>query len=827
MKIAHVTVRDGEAVVQDLKEHLEHVAALCREYMRGIGCPVTGYIVGLLHDAGKAAGSFQDRMTAIRQGKADPGQRGGHASAGAVILRRMAGSRDKPLEKFAVQMMCEAVFSHHAALPDNVSLKGEDGYEGRMCCEEAELCEIETYLWEKIIPKEELETLLGKAYAEVEALFQRVKGNAADCKEASFFFGLLEKMLLSALVDADWLDSAACGGGMSFHFSDIFQSETNYSEERKQLFEYFLENLENRLCSMKESTRDIHVWRSYISEKCREAGSREGGIYTLSCPTGAGKTLASLRFALTHCVERKKEKIFYIIPFISVIDQNAKSIKAALGQSAADRRVEDNILELHSNVETDKGKENEKEQGAFTDSAFWAQRMSEPIVLTTMVRFLNTFFAKGTRNLRPAHQFQNAVLIFDEIQSLSVRQIGIFNGLINFLAYVCGCTCVLCTATQPLLGETQTVYPAKIAKLSALVELPQEAKEVFKRVRVKAERKNGGYTGEELAEFAWGEAVANGNALVVMNTKQSALTVYREMEKKAADEFRIWYLSTRLYAAHRKEVIAQIREALQKKEKIIVVSTQLIEAGIDFDFACVIRSLAGMDSVVQAAGRCNREGRQKTGVTYIVNPNEKLESLAHLKDIREGARQTERLLGEFEANPEIFDGDLLSPKAMYKYFQYYFWARKEEMAYQIEVEKMRDTLYNLLSNNKKLVSFGVQYNHYEYKSKILHQSFQTAAERFSVIEDIGNPVFVRRGRGREIWEAIQRTTEYKEINKLLKEAQQFMVNVPPYELAELGESKGVLAWEDKMGMYVLNEMYYDEKTGLSGETGDTMPYYGF
>lgn len=825
MKIAHVTVIDGKVMVQDLKEHLEHVAALCREYLREIGCPTTGYVVGLLHDAGKTAGSFQDRMTAIRQGKSDPGQRGGHASAGAVVLRETAGCRDKPLEKFAVQMMCEAIFSHHAALPDNISPKGEDGYEGRMCCEAAELREIETYLWEEIIPKEELETLLEKAYTEVEALFQRVKGNTADFKEASFFFGLLEKMLLSALVDADWLDSAACGGGMSFNFSDIFQSGTNYSEERKQLFGYFLENLENRLRSMNESTKDIHVWRSYISEKCREAGTREGGIYTLSCPTGAGKTLASLRFALTHCMKRRKRKIFYIIPYITIIDQNAKSIKTALGRDAADRQVENNMLELHSNVEADNGKENAKEQGTYADSAFWTQRMSEPIVLTTMVRFLNTFFAKGTRNLRPAHQFQNAVLIFDEIQSLSVRQIGVFNGLINFLAYVCGCTCVLCTATQPLLGETKKpVYPARMSEPSSLVDLPQEAKVAFKRVVVRAKRKNGGYTGEELAEFVWSEAVANGNALVIMNTKKSALTVYREIEKKTTDGFRVWYLSTRLYAAHRKEVIAQIREALQKEEKIIVVSTQLIEAGIDFDFACVIRSMAGMDSIVQAAGRCNREGLREMGITYIVNPNEKLESLAHLKDIREGARQTERLLEEFEASPEVFDGDLLSPKTMYWYFQYYFWARKEEMVYQI-AGVSDSSLYDLLSDNKNLVTFGVQYSQYE--PKMLNQSFKTAAEHFSVIEDIGNPVFVRRGRGREIWEEIQQTTEYEKINKLLKEAQQFVVNVPAYELEKLGESKGVLAWEDKMGMYVLNEMYYDEKTGLSGETGDTMPYYGF
>lgn len=824
MKIAHVTVKEGKAAVQDLKEHLEHVAALCQEYMRGIGCPAMGYLAGILHDAGKASGAFQGRMEAVRQGKPDPGQKGGHASAGAVLLQKMAGCLSTPFEKLAVQAVCEAVFSHHTALPDNVSPKGEDGYESRLCCEPAELHEMESYFWEEIISEEELKKLLQKAYTEAEVLFQRAKGNGADFKETNFFLGLLEKMLLSALIDADWLDSATGGGNTSWDFPDIFQSETNYQEERKLLFEDFQKNLEDSLRDMNESGNEIHLWRNYISEKCGEAGERKGGVYTLSCPTGAGKTLAGLRFALRHCITQQKDRIFYIIPFISIIDQNAKSIKSALGRGGFATQAEKYVLELHSNVEMEKGKEGGKENEIFCDEGFWAQRMAEPIVLTTMVRFLNTFFAEGTRNLRPAHQFRNAVLIFDEIQSLSVRQIGIFNSLINFLAYVCGCTCILCTATQPLLAETKKpVYPVRMTEPSALVELPRETREAFRRVAVKAALKSNGYTREEMAEFVWDKAVRAGNVLVVMNTKQSALTVYHEVLKKAAGEYKVWYLSTRLYAVHRKEVIAEIRKALLRKEKIIVVSTQLIESGIDFDFSCVVRALAGMDSIVQAAGRCNREGKKEICTTYIVNPHEKLESLAHLKDIKEGARQTQRLLWEFEANPAEFDGDLLSSKAMYRYFQYYFWERKEEMTYQIAGTS--DALYELLSSNKKLVDSGAL--HHAYKVKALNQSFRTAAECFRAIEAVGSPVFVRRGRGREIWEEIQRSTAYQEIKALLKEAQQFVVNVPPYELEKLGESKGVLEWEDKMGMYVLNEMYYDEKTGLSGETGDTMPYYGF
>jgi len=833
MKIAHITEKPDGIVIQDLKEHLEHVALLCSGYMKRIGCPSIGYVVGLIHDAGKACTAFQIRMEAIRAGRPDPGQKGGHASGGAALLNKIAGNAGESGDlagMFALQAMCEAVFSHHAYLPDNISPKGEDGYQNRVNCEEEELREIEAYFLEEILSREKLQELLRQAYGEAGSLLQKVKEHTEDFKEASYYLGMFQKMLLSALIDADWLDSAVSGGNPPPDFPPILEKESNCGAEREWLFRYFLGNLEKRLQKMKAFAGTINVWRNYISEGCKKAGNRKGGIYTLSCPTGAGKSLASLRFAIAHCVEQKKDKIFYIIPYLSIIDQTVKSIKAALGKDGSDTLVEDNILELHSNAEADKAMADRAagasgEQDDPPDRGFWAQRMSEAIVLTTMVRCLNTFFAEGTRNLRPAHQFQNAVIIFDEIQTLPIKQTALFNSLINFLSEVCGCTCVLCTATQPLLGELEKpVYPVKMMQPPDLVEIPQEAVKAFKRVQVKAMLKKGGYSGEELAEFAWNRALDNGSALVIMNTKQSALTVYNEIARRAGGGFKVYYLSTRLYAAHRKEIIAEIRAGLAAGEKIIVVSTQLIEAGIDFDFSCVIRSLAGMDSIVQAAGRCNREGKRQVEMTYIVNPEDKLESLAHLKDIREGARQTDRLLSDFNKKPENFDHDLLSEKAMHTFFQYYFWARKGEMTYQIP-KVSEYTLYDLLSDNASLVCSGVKHN--AYKRKALNQAFRTAAEHFNVIEAAGNPVFVRRGRGREIWEEIQRTSDYQEIKVLLKEAQQFVVNVPLYELKKMGESKGVVQWEDKMDMYVLNEMYYDDKTGLNGEIGDTMPQYLF
>lgn len=833
MKIAHISENAGGTVVQDLKEHLEHVALLCSEYMKHIGCPSMGYLAGLMHDAGKAGRDFQTRMEAIWAGQPDPGQKGGHASGGAVLLNKIAvnAGESGDLEKlFALQAMCEAVFSHHADLPDNISPKGEDGYQNRMNCREEELQEIEACFREEIISGEKLQELLNRAYEEAGALFRKVREQTEDYKEASFFLGMFQKMLLSALVDADWLDSALSGGSTASDFLSVSEKENDCGAAREYLFRYFLGNLEKSLQKKSSSASILNVWRNHISEGCREAGNRKGGIYTLSCPTGAGKTLASLRFALTHCVNQKKSKIFYIIPYLSIIDQTVKSIRAAISQDELDVLVEDNILELHSNAEADRAADksaadNVESDKTAADKSFWTQRMAEPVVITTMVRFLNTFFAEGTRNLRPAHQFQNAVIIFDEIQTLPIKQIALFNSLVNFLSGICGCTCVLCTATQPLLGELEKpVYPVKMAQPSGLVEIPKEAVNAFKRVQVKAMLKNNGYSGEELAELAWSRGEDSGSVLVVMNTKQSALTVYNELIRRAGEEFKLYYLSTRLYAAHRKEIIEEIRAALASEEKIIVVSTQLIEAGIDFDFSCVIRSLAGMDSIVQAAGRCNREGKRKVEVTYIVNPSAELESLMHLKDIREGARQTERLLSEFDRRPENFDQDLLSEKAMHTFFQYYFWSRKGEMNYRIP-KVSEYTLYDLLSDNASLVCSGVK--HSGYKRKALNQAFRTAAEHFNVIETAGNPVFVRRGRGQEIWEEIQRSSDYQEIKRLLKEAQQFVVNVPLYELKKLGESRGIVQWEDKMDMYVLNEMYYDDRTGLSGEIGDTMPQYVF
>lgn len=841
MKIAHFTKKEkriNEWIIyeQPLNTHLIHTAVLCEEFMREIGCPATGYVAGLTHDIGKSGQAFQDYMQVIKNGEIYKGAKVNHSSAGAILLQRYI-TKDITKEstgygQMAIQMIAEAVFSHHSALPDNISKEGKDGYLSRIQPEsikdiEKEMQEAETYFFSEVIDKQEFENLLKKAFQEIEQLLNRIQKESQDLKEFLYTVGLVEKYLLSALVDSDWLDSFWFEESQGQPYEERIAEEIARRKGRQEIYSTFLGRLENKLSGLGKDAGELNQWRSEISKQCKAAGSRPGGVYTLSCPTGAGKTLASMRFALEHCKRTGKTQIFYIIPYTSVIDQNVESIKNMLKQGENDELVEKSILELHSAKESQKDsaqKEEDKEENESTD--FWAKRMAEPIIFTTMVRFLNTFFAKGTKNIRPLHQFRNAVLIFDEIQSLNIRHIALFNGVINFLARVCNCTCILCTATQPLLGDTKApVYPIKMQENPELVKIPEEAKKVFHRVEAIPLLKSGdGYRAEEIADLLTDKVEEHGNGLLIMNTKTAALKVFEEAEKKIAGEYEILYLSTLLYPKHRKEVILKIKRLLKEKKRFAVVSTQIVEAGVDFDFKCVIRSLAGLDSLAQAAGRCNREGKEPCGIVYIVNPDSKLERTESLKDIEVGKGKAQRIIGEYAAAPERFCSDLLSKEAVEQYFRYYFWERDKEMSYRLK-DNNSYSLYDMLADNKELVKFGKM--HYQYQPKFLNQAFKEAAENFAAIEQNGQPVFIPRGEGQALWEKFQTVQDGKEYRKLQKQAQQYIVNVSERLMRDAKKEKGVLFWDEKMNLYVVNEMYYHEKKGLVFETGENIPFLDF
>lgn len=342
---------------------------------------------------------------------------------------------------------------------------------------------------------------------------------------------------------------------------------------------------------------------------CRDFPAREQGIYRLYIPTGGGKTLSSLRFALNHARRWKKRRIFYFLPYIAVTEQNAQEIRRALADEYG--QVEEGLaLEHHSNLLPD----DEKQYAQLTE------RWDAPLILTTTVQFFNTLFLGKPQSARRMHSLAGAVLIFDEAQSLPVECLHLFNMACNFLAGFCGVTIVLCTATQPRLGGLN-----RPLLFNNPVDLIPDCHEKFERLERTI-------------------------ILVILNTKEAVYRLYRLLRETGnslppGERPSLFYLSTRLCPAHRLDRLDRLRRELERlpaagrrnRPPVICFTTPLIEAGVDISFDCVIRSVMGLDSIAQAAGRCNRHGRDGPREVSVVNSAE--ERLNRLSRFGSGLRQ--------------------------------------------------------------------------------------------------------------------------------------------------------------------------------------------
>ncbi|MDD3744371.1 MAG: helicase-related protein [Lentimicrobiaceae bacterium] len=347
----------------------------------------------------------------------------------------------------------------------------------------------------------------------------------------------------------------------------------------------------------------------------------------------------------------------------------------------------------------------------------------------------------------------------------------------------------------------------------------------MKRVKVLDRRKIGGWTDDGVAELVEQELQETGSDLIVVNTKKSAINLFQLLYKHA-EGVEVYHLSTNMCPAHRMKVLDMIKECLPDRKPVICVSTQLIEAGVDIDFGTVIRYLAGMDSIAQSAGRCNRNGtRPVPGRVFIVNPQG--ENLDYLKDIKVGRDITERILDEFKADPEQFDGDILALKALERYYQYYFYARKEEMCYKVgsnSVVGRSDNLFELLSTNLQSV-YGYQRINNSYPKIPLRQSFMTAAKAFHAIDSPARGVIVPYGEEgeriiNELCAAIYLDKQYR----LLKQAQRYSVNIYPYVFDEMAKQKTIYEVQRGSGVFYLDKQFYDQNCGLSGSTANEMEF---
>jgi CRISPR-associated endonuclease/helicase Cas3 len=821
--IAHRREKDGEP--QLLCSHLSKVAIYTGQFAYKIGLKDAGRIIGLLHDIGKASNAF-DKYIQSATGRIDPDsddyvdvkeQKGkiDHSSAGAQLINRTI-SKKGPEGLIAAQVLSLCIASHHSGLIDCLLPDGKDNYTRRMEKPEEKTHTVEALSYLSDYEMHWMMNLLSSdtVVKQLIAKIKSLKENNDHQDTAMFKHGLLVRFLFSCLIDADRLNTA------DFEFPQNIKIR-NYG--KYYAWTVLIERLNKKLKEFENiiDKNEVDDLRDEVSLQCLHFSTKPKGIYQLTVPTGGGKTLASLRFALNHAAIHKMDRVFYIIPFTSIIDQNADQVRKILEDRDVNGKYLDRVvLEHHSNLTPE---EETKRQNLLSEN--W----DAPIVFTTQVQLLETLFGSGTRSVRRMHQLANSVIIFDEIQTIPVRCVHIFNIALRFLVNNCGASVILCTATQPLLDKVDPVQRSlSITPEQKIIQNEKELFQKLKRIEVLDVRKeNDAWSEDEIVNLTEQELKEMCSVLIIVNKKDSARSIYQKIsEKKITD---VYHLSTNMCPTHRLNVLNIVREKLDNKQPVICVSTQLIEAGVDIDFGTVIRYMAGLDSIAQAAGRCNRNGRRKIGRVYIINPKD--ESLDKLKDIKIGASDADRVLREFKNNPELFDNDRLGIKAMEQFYKYYFYNRSKEMNYPVPTENTvvgrADDLFNLLSLNSISVA---EYKriHNASPSIPLKQSFQSAAKSFHAIDSPTRGIIVPYGKeGEDIRNKLCDTLMIEKQYKLLKTSQRFSVNLYPYELEDMGKKNAIREVQKDSGIYYMDYQYYSNEFGWSKEIVTEMKNLNF
>ncbi|MCM1173699.1 MAG: CRISPR-associated helicase Cas3' [Blautia sp.] len=528
--------------------------------------------------------------------------------------------------------------------------------------------------------------------------------------------------------------------------------------------------------------------RNALQEECRQFAGRRSGIYCLPIPTGGGKTLTSLAYALEYCNSHPEtERVIYVSPYISITEQNAQVFREALGN---DRW----ILEHHSSVlcHEDAGTEDYHKNRLSRFDINW----EEPFICTTFVQFMNTLFSDRSESIRRMHRLVNAVVIIDEIQSMPFRCINTFNYMMNFLNAVCNTNIVLCTATQPILGETQC--PICYSEPKYMIRNAAEWFRVFERVQISVPEANTKYTFESLGNEIVQQITEYRSILVVLNTKSAVRNLYDLlMQRGICAE----YLTTNLCAEHRSERIKTIKAALvEKSEPLVVISTNLIEAGVDISFECVYRSMAGLDSLAQTAGRCNRDGEADYGIVRLIWLDG--ENSGNMEELQNGIRAAEEVLYQYEKEKK--KDSLLAPIWMDRYY---------ESIYSMMADKMNFPIKNLDTNVMELLSRGFGSRE---KKNAMNQAYKTAGQAYKVIDDSSFGVIVPYGKGAALIEAIQKAAGGAEIRNLIKQAQRYTVNV---RSSLLRQYDGLIQpiCDSISGLYMAVSGIYSDEYGIAPE----------
>lgn len=708
---AHSTDLPDKSSWQLLDEHLKGVARKAEEFATSFNAGDWGRFAGLLHDAGKACPGFQRRL----EGNTD---RIDHATFGARLAQERAGQLGL--------LLSYAITGHHGGLPDGGLQEGE----------------LHHRLKHGKVPLDvELPALID--------LTQKLQSPFTPAKErAGFSLAFFTRMVYSCLVDADFLDTEGFVNPEKRAARAV--ADQKPIPQLKAVLDHHLAEL-----ARKVEPTPVNRLRQGILAQCRAKAGLPPQIFSLTVPTGGGKTLSSLSFALAHAAANQQRRIIYAIPFTSIIEQNAKVFADILGH--------DNVLEHHFNY-----KESDEPEGAAYNRwrGLAAENWDAPLVVTTNVQFFESLFANKPSRCRKLHNIAKSVIVLDEAQAIPTEFLEPCLAALRELVEHYGCTVILCTATQPALDDSRlrTALPS----VHEIVSNPQLLYNNLKRTEVQFVGK---LSDSELAARLDTEE----QVLCIVPTKPQARALFELLQEQEGN----YHLSTNMYPAHRRQVLDDIRARLKAKAPCRVVSTSLVEAGVDLDFPVVYRAMAGLDSIAQAAGRCNREGRMDGLGRVCVYEPEKVPRMPWLKRCAGRAAETLRALPA---------ADLLGLEVMRRYFE---------------------LLYDVQELDKKQIVPRMN-----RLTRDLYFPFRTVANDFRFIEDdtVGVIVAIEPGAQELVREL--RHTDYPRTT--LRKLQQYSVALRSRELAALD------AVEMIQGTFPVlsNPAAYRDDIGICLERGD-------
>lgn len=714
---------DGDRV-QSLEEHLEGTALKAAVFASLMGLAEEAKLIAWLHDIGKSSEDFQNYIEGKKKSRVD------HSTAGAQLVWK------KKQLQYVSLIGAFCIAGHHSGLLNfgsKIDDAGEATLQGRM---------------KKKTPKiDDSFARLPDTKASSQNLLQHM-----DAKNPMDVM-LLIRMLFSCLVDADFLDTE--------EFMNEGKVHRGGWPSLDELAPLFWEELKKR--GFLTPKNPLNEKRFEILQTCMEKGEGAPGLYSLTVPTGGGKTISSMAFAMKQAEAHGKKRIIYVIPYLSIIEQTADIFKSILGDDA--------VLESHSNVEYDDGDPTDEKRRALAEvRKLSAENWDAPIIITTNEQFFETLYANRTSKCRKLHHIAESVIIFDEAQMLPVDFLKPCLTVIEELVRYYGCTAVLCSATQPELGKYMAQKPKEI-----MDHIP-DLYDFFQRVSC---RVDGEMDYPAVAEAMMEEK----QALCIASTKKEAENIFENLDDPEA-----LYLSTALCPAHRRKLIREIKERLQAGRSCRVVSTSIISVGVDIDFPVVYLEYTGLDSLIQGAGRCNREGKKAAS-----------ESIAHIFWTEKGKAspfmRKEKQVTDV-VRKKYGETELTSPQAIRTYFEGWYQSNEGNLDYK-EIEKLSKTC-----------------------------SFADIGRVFHLIADSTKSVFIPYDEeARRIQTLLYQGNRSRE---LMRKASQYIVNVR-YTASSHGTSdfhrlltQGRMAMfpdDEEMG-YLVNAEDYDEKLGLQIQDED-------